>query len=71
MVVDLEQAIVRAGNGEKGVWPEAIKDLYKDDLDMDRLATHLHMLQDVLKCYGESAGRTIKVTNVCVHCVKQ
>ena len=68
MVVDLEQAIVRAGNGEKGVLPEAIKDLYKDDIDMDRLATHLHMLQDVLKRYGESAGRTIKVTNVRTVC---
>ena len=68
MVVDLEQAIVRAGNGEKGVLPEAIKHLYKYDLDMDRLATHLHMLQDVLKRYGESAGRTIKVTNVRTVC---
>ena len=65
----MEQTILSVGNVQKVVIPEAVKTLYKDDLNMDRLATHLHMLPDIIRSYVESTGSPIKmVTNIRTVC---
>lgn len=69
LVADFEQAILLAGNGQEVVIPEDIKELYKDDLNIARLTTHLQMLPDIIKSYGESTGTPIKnITNVRTVC---
>lgn len=69
MVADIEQMILSAGNGQKVVIPDAITELYSTDLNIVRLSTHLQILPDILKSYGESTGIPIKkVTNVRTVC---
>ena len=69
LVAEIEQIILSAGNGQEVVIPEAIRTAYKEDLNMTRLATHLSMLPDIIKSYGETTGTPIKkVTNVRTVC---
>ena len=68
MVAEIEQTILSAGNGQDVVIPEAIRTVYKD-LNMARLSTHLSMLPNIIKNYGEAIGTPIKkVTNVHTVC---
>ena len=69
LVAEIEQIILSAGNGQEVVIPEAVRTVYKEDLNMTRLATHLNMLPDIIKSYGEITGTPIKkVTNVRTVC---
>ena len=69
VVAEIEQSILSAGNGQEVIIPEAVQTLYKEDLNMVRLSTHLRMLPDIIKSYGEATGTPIKkVTNVRTVC---
>ena len=68
LVAEIERTILLAGNGQEVVIPEAVQTLYKEDLNMVRLSTHLSMLPDIVKNYGEATGTQIKVTNVRTVC---
>jgi hypothetical protein len=68
LVAEIEQTILSAGNGQEVVIPEAVRTAYKD-LNMTRLSTHLCMLPDIIKSYGETSGTPIKkITNVRTVC---
>lgn len=71
LVSQMEQIILSAGNGEKVTIPEDITTTYANDLSMERLFTHLQMLQDIIKNYSELTGSQIKKLQMCVLCVKQ
>ena len=68
-VIDIENMILRAGNGETVEIPDTIVTKYKDDLQIDRLSTHLKMLPDMRKKFSEQGCTTIKkITNVQTVC---
>ena len=69
LVAEFEQTILSTGNGREVVIPEVVQTLYKEDLNMGRLSTHLRMLPDIIKGYGETTGTPIKkVTNIRIVC---
>ena len=68
LVVEIEQTMLSAGNGQEVVIPEAVQTLYKEDLNMGRLSTHLRMLPDIIKSYGETTGTPVKVINIHTVC---
>ena len=45
MVLDIEKILLAAGNGEDVVIPNILTK-YKDDLNMERMTTHLKMVPD-------------------------
>ena len=69
MVLDIEKTLIGAGNGEVVVIPNTVLTKYRDDLNMDRLLTHLKMVPDIVKRYSCESGITIKkITNVSTLC---
>ena len=59
IVAEIEQTILSAGNGEEFVIPEVVQTLYKEDLNIVRLSTHLKMLPDIVMSYSEATGTPI------------
>ena len=69
VVLDIEKTLIGAGNGEVVVIPNTVLTKYRDDLNMDRLLTHLKMVPDIVKRYSCESGITIKkITNVSTLC---
>ncbi|XP_062511832.1 zinc finger MYM-type protein 1-like [Corticium candelabrum] len=69
VVVDMEQMVLSASNREPFTVSQHFRDLYQGDFDMGRLDTHLKMLPDIIKRYGEFTGVPLKkVTNIRTVC---
>ena len=63
MVLDIEKTLIGAGNGEVVVIPNTVLTKYRDDLNMDRLLTHLKMVPDIVKRYSCDIKLGVKATS--------
>ena len=54
VVIDIERLLIDSANGILRDIPDSITDLYKADIDKDRLSLHLQMLPDAVKQYNSS-----------------
>ena len=65
VVIDIEQLLLDSANGITRTIPESIKNIYRSDLDIERLSVHLQMLPDAVKQYSDPSGVPIKkVTSI-------
>lgn len=50
LVRKIESLLIDSANGKEVSIPKEVSDLYKDDIDFQKLKLHLQMLPDAIKC---------------------
>ena len=68
VVIDIERLLHDSANGITRDIPESITDMYKSDIDQERLSLHLQMLPDAVKQYSVSNLPITKVTSIRTLC---
>ena len=49
VIIDIERLLLDSANGVTRDIPESITDMYRSDIDKERLSLHLQMLPDAVK----------------------